>query len=143
MTGVHGITSGIYFNGHRLQSPDGPIHKRVIQKNAKYKKPVLALHCNFTALVFENISGRLSPEFYDFINSRTAIIADRTGVAVSMVRRYWTTQLSCVIRKQFAFTIQHRSERLLTRRYPRARYQDQYDQLTQRIVVSRDRPSDA
>jgi len=72
-----------------------------------------------------------------FITQRTDIIAERTGVKPSIVARHWRARLSCLIRKQHAFVILNRLDRVLRRHFPNYDHFIQYDDGTQPIVLDR------
>jgi len=139
VTGVHGISARMQFDDYFPLRVDEALVTRAAQKCRKYQRGVEQLGCNFTPLVFETISGRVSPALEAFVASRNAIIADRTGVPFAQVAHYSATQLSCILRKQFVHTILARADRLLLRRFPRSRAQDQYTNMIQRVQVFVDR----
>ena len=80
VTGVHGISARMQFDDYFPLRVDEALVTRAAQKCRKYQRGVEQLGCNFTPLVFETISGRVSPALEAFVASRNAIIADRTGL---------------------------------------------------------------
>ncbi len=71
-----------------------------------------------------------------FIDQRTDIIAERHGIKPSLVNRYWLARLSCLIRKQHAFVIHNRVDRVLRRLFPHF-HQDHFEEISQPVVLDR------
>ena len=110
ITGVHGMTSAVYV-GVAIPTVEGLMNQRHRRKIAKYQRAVSNLGYNFIPLVFESYSGLLHQDFLDFVTVRSRLIADRLGLRFAAVRRHWLMRLSCILRRQFAFTITNRIER--------------------------------
>jgi len=127
VTGVHGITLPMYLHDFQPAHIRDGITARTAQKNAKYADVVSQLGFNFRPLAFEIYGGALSEELDCFITQRTDIIAERTGVKPSIVARHWRARLSCLIRKQHAFVILNRLDRVLRRHFPNYDHFIQYD----------------
>ncbi len=88
-------------------------------------------------MAFEIYGGALSEELATFITQRTDIIAERDGIKPSRVNRHWLARLSCLIRKQHAFVIYNRVDRVLRRLLPNYNHPGQYQEVMQPIVLDR------
>ena len=137
VTGVHGITLPMYREHFQPGHIRDGINARTAQKMAKYDDAVSRLGFNFRPLVFEIYGGALGEELDCFISQRTAIIAERDGLKPSIVNRYWLGRLSCLIRKQHAFVILNRVDRVLRRLFPNYNHPAQYEEVIQPLVLDR------
>ena len=110
---------------------------RTAQKVAKYDAAVSRLGFNFRPLAFEIYGGALSEELASFITQRTDIIAERAGIKPSLVNRHWLARLSCLIRKQHAFVIHNRVDRVLRRLIPSFNHPGHYEEVVPTLVLDR------
>ena len=101
------MTSAVYV-GVAIPTVEGLMNQRHRRKIAKYQRAVSNLGYNFIPLVFESYSGLLHQDFLDFVTVRR-LIADRLGLRFAA--GHWLMRLSCILRRQFAFTITNRIER--------------------------------
>ncbi len=135
VSGVHGVPISAYTReGQNCASLKQALKKRVDTKIAKYREPVERLGYNFRPLIYETVSGACHEDMEQVITERCTEIADRTGLGVGLVRFRWKQRLSCIIRRNVAHTILNRIDRLHTRSHPRTKDQDQYNELTQRVL---------
>jgi hypothetical protein len=131
ISATHGIPLSVYTQDQvPLPSVESLLRTRFNEKERKYKEPVEQLGFNFTPLIVETHSGALHPVLQDHIDSRCRIIADRTGVKLSVVRFYWRQKFSCILKQQVGQTILSRVDRLAARQFPNSKFLDQYVDMT-------------
>jgi hypothetical protein len=130
ISGTHGITSSMDSNDTGgTQHLKNVLEKRAQKKITKYASAVADIDCNFRPLIFETVGGGRHGALNDFIQSRSEIIAQRTGLEAGHIAHRHRVQLTCIIRKDVVRTILNRIERLMVRHYPQSRDQDIYDEL--------------